>query len=295
LPTGSGTEAALPDLPLPQIPECPFDPPAEYARLRVEAPVIKVACPTGITAWLVTRYADAREVLGHAERFTTRPGQAAHVLAYLKPDLPVWEGQFARMEGADHRLLAPEVSTPRRVRELWSMARRIVDQRLDELASLPLPVDLYEELAKPVTTSLVAEMLDVPPADRALFQQASGAVFCTATSIEDLEQALSPLFGYLFTLVPQRRADPGHDSLSQMIIRSAQTDPPFTDMELVVMAGSLLVAGYDTTASMITHGLLMLLEHPAEMAKLISDPPSRPTRPTNWCAIWPSAWVCCAR
>jgi cytochrome P450 len=266
----------LPELPLPNVRECMFGPPAEYARLRAEAPVTRVVCPTGITAWLVTGYADAREVLGDPERFSTRPGPAAHVMTHLSPDLPVWEGQFPRMDGASHlrfrRHLAPEVSALRRINQLRPLVQRIVDEQLDTLATATPPVDLYGEFAKPVTTSVIAELIDVPYADRALFQQASAAVFDVTTTADGLEEALRPLFEYLYTLVGTRRAVPGEDALSRMIVRSGQTDHPFTDLELIMMAGSLLVAGYDTAASMISYGFLMLLENPGELARLRNDP-----------------------
>jgi cytochrome P450 len=265
----------LPELPLPRVQECLFGPPPEYARLRAEG-VTKVACPTGLTAWLVTRYADAREVLGDPERFSTRPGQAAHVMAHLRPDLPVWEGQFPRMDGADHlrfrRHLAPEVSTVRRVNELRPLVQRVVDDRLDTFADVTPPIELYGEFAKPVTTSVIAELLGVPYSERDLFQYASAAVFDAATTTEGLEEALLPLFEYLYGLVCTRRAAPGEDMLSRMIVRSDQTDQPFTDMELVAMAGSLLVAGYDTTASIMSYGYLALLAHSGELIRLREDP-----------------------
>lgn len=266
----------LPDLPLPDASRYPFDPPPEYARLRAESPVLKVACPTGITAWLVTGYADARAVLSDSERFSTRPGPAAHILTYLKPDDPVWEGQFARMDGPDHlrfrRYLAPEVSTPKRLAELRPLVQRIVDERLDALATAPHPVDLYADFARPTTTSVLAEMLTVPYSDRALFHQASGAVFDMATTGEELERAMAPLFEYLFGLVARRRAEPGDDAISRMIARAEASDRPFTELEVVMAAGTLLVAGLDTTASLVAHGLLMLLTHPDELARLRERP-----------------------
>lgn len=266
----------LPEFPMPDVREAPFGPPHEYARLRAEAPVTEVACPTGITAWLVTRYADAREVLGDSKRFLTRPGQAAHVLSYQGPDLPVEDGQFGRMDGADHlrfrRHLAPEVSTLRHINSLRPRMRQFVDDRIDAMAELTPPADLYAEFAKPVTTQAIAELFDVPEADRPLFQRATAAVFDVTTTTDSLEEALRPLYEYLYMLVATRRAAPGDDALSRMIVSSERTDHPFTDAELIMMAGSLLVAGSDTTAVTITYGALALLEHPGQMDLLRADP-----------------------
>ena len=71
---------ALPPLPLPGERDCPFGPPPEYEDLRAGSPVIRVACPTGVDAWLVSRYADVRQVLGDPQLFSNRPGVAAHIL-----------------------------------------------------------------------------------------------------------------------------------------------------------------------------------------------------------------------
>jgi cytochrome P450 len=268
--------SAPPPLPLPGARGCPFGPPPEYADLRAETPVTRVSCPTGGQAWLVSRYADVREVLGDPERFGNRRGTAAHVLSGFGGDTPIGEGEFPRMNGADHlrfrRHLAPEVSNLKRINQLRPLVQRIVDERLDLLAGLTPPVDLYAAFSKPVTTAVIAALLSVPETDHGLFQQAAEALFSGASSQDDVAAALTPLFEYLYGTVVTRRAVPGEDVLSRMIVRSDATDAPFTDLELVSMSAALLIAGYDTTASLISHGVLALLEHPSELDRLRADP-----------------------
>jgi cytochrome P450 len=266
----------LPALPLPGAVQCPFDPPSEYADLRANAPVTRIACPTGVQAWLVSRYADVRAVLGDPEVFSNRPGTAAHILPGFGGNTPIGEGEFPRMDGADHlrfrRHLAPEVSSMKRIEHLRPLVRRIVGERLDALAATAPPVDLYAGFARPVTTGVIAELLSVPEGDRPLFQQAAEALFSGTADNAEVASALEPLFRYLHGTVAVRRAEPGEDVLSRMIVRSDGTDRPFTDGELVRMAASLLIAGYDTTASMISHSMLLLLEHPEELDRLRRDP-----------------------
>jgi cytochrome P450 len=268
--------AELPPLPLPREQECPFDPPPEYAQLRTEAPVSKVACPTGISAWLVTRYADACEVLGDPERFSTRAGQASHMLASIGIDTPPIEGDFPRLDGAEHlrfrRLLAPEVSAYQRITALRPLVQRIVDDRIDHLARLGPPTDLYGEFASHITTTVIGEMIGVPEAERTLFHRAAAALFDPATAGDDFAAALQPLFGYVFSMVTARRQAPGDDAVSRMIAGSERADQPFTDPELVTMSCALLIAGFDTTASMISYGVLMLLARPDQLARLREDP-----------------------
>jgi cytochrome P450 len=235
-----------------------------------------VSCPTGITAWLVTRYADVRAVLSDPRRFVTRPGQAAHFLASLGLEAPLREGEFSRMDGPDHlrfrRHLAPELSMLKRLEQIRPLVRRVVAERLDTFATKSPPVDLYGELARPVTTAVIAELIGVAAADRKLFQDTADAMFSTGSDTGDLQKALEPLLIHVYGLVQARRTELGDDTLSGLIRRSDSAGHPFTDIELVAMSASLLVAGYDTTASMISYGLLALLEHPEQWARLRADP-----------------------
>ncbi|MDT0442560.1 cytochrome P450 [Streptomyces johnsoniae] len=264
------------DLPMPKPAECPFGPAPEFARLRAEAPVTRVACPTGVTAWLVTRYADVREVLGDSERFSSRSGQVAHLMAHADPGRPVGEGEFTRMDGADYqrfrRHIGPEVSAPKRLAALRPAVQKVIDERLDALAAAGPPADLYWDFAIPVTTAAIGGLVGVPYADRELFHKAAAAVFTGTTSQAELATALQPLYQYLFGLVQRRRAEPGDDALSRMIARGDASDEPFTDFELVAMSAVMLVAGFDNTATVLAHGVLALLGDPGQLARLRSAP-----------------------
>lgn len=271
----SGAEPPLP-LPLPRERECPFRPAPEVAGFRTDLPVARVVGPTGIEAWLVTRYADVREVLGDPERFSNRSGQAAHILADMPPDAPVTEGAFSRMDGAEHlrfrRILGPELSMIKRIEQLRPTVQRIVDERIDALGESAPPVDLYQQFAVPLTSTVIAELLGVPATDHPLFQEAGAALFTATSDPEQKAASFEALFGYLHTLVRRRRHEPGGDILSNLIERGDRSEQPFTDTELVATAAGLLVAGFDTTASMISYGVLALLHHPDQFAALRNDP-----------------------
>ncbi|MFE7571795.1 cytochrome P450 [Streptomyces sp. NPDC057539] len=271
----SGAEAPLP-LPLPREQECPFRPAPEVAGFRTDLPVARVVGPTGIEAWLVTRYADVRDVLGDPERFSNRSGQAGHVLADMPPDAPVTEGAFSRMDGAEHlrfrRILGPELSMIKRIERLRPTVQRIVDERLDALGESAPPVDLYQQFAVPLTSTVIAELLGVPATDHSLFQKAGAALFTATADPDEKAAAFEALFDYLHILVRRRRDEPGGDILSNLIERGDRSDQPFTDTELVATAAGLLVAGFDTTASMISYGVLALLHHPDQLTALRNGP-----------------------
>ncbi len=275
------TNAAIRKLPLPRERENPFGPAPEVAELRANAPVTEVLCPTGIRAWLVTRYEDVREVLADPQRFSSRPGPAAHILAHMQPDDPIPDGMFARMDGSDHmryrRAIGPELTRVRRIEQLAPAVQEVVDERIEALAEATGPVDLHASLAAPVTTAVIAELLGVPAADRPLFQDAASALFSMDTDAERMAAAVAPLFEYLYRLVTARRSEPGDDVISHLIRQGEGTERPFTDAELMISASTLLVAGFDSTASVISYGLLALLTHPDQLALLRADPTLMPT------------------
>jgi len=271
----SSTLSARP-LPLPREDVCPFGPAPEFAELRTQAPVARVTCPTGIDAWLVSRYADVREVMGDPRRFSNNSGQAGHMLANQPPDKPLEEGDFARMDGPDHvrfrRVFAPAISTMRRIEEFRPMVQRTADELLDGLAGETGPIDLHERFSKPLTTSVIAELLDVPYADREIFHRVADSLFSGKSDVDDLDALKFPLFEYVGDLVRARRDEPGEDAMSVLVDRGQRHEQPFTDLELTKMAAGLLVAGYDTTASMITYGTLALLENRQQFDRLAADP-----------------------
>lgn len=270
----------LPTLPLPREWEFPFDPPPEFALLRSKEPVIRVACPTGIDAWLVSDYAGVREVLGDGRRFSARPGQIAHVLKSFDPESPV-DGKFSRMDGPEHvrirRNFAPQLSHARRLAEMRPLVEQITTEAIDRLLASAPPVELHVTFSRWITTAVIAELIGVPPGDRHLLHSAAQALFATTVSEEELQEALMPLFGYLYGVVGARRANPGDDVLSRMIVHSAGSDRPLTDDELVMMNGALLIAGFDTTASLLSYGLVALLSMPSQWAALCADPSLAPS------------------
>ena len=119
---------------------------------------------------------------------------------------------------------------------------------------------------------MIAELIGVPPEQRHLLHDAARALFDPATDVAALQQALTPLYVYLYGVVAARRAEPGDDVVSRMIVHGSASDRPLTDDELVQMNGALLIAGFDTTASLLTYGLLALLETPEQWARLCADP-----------------------
>jgi cytochrome P450 len=166
------------------------------------------------------------------------------------------------------RMLTPEF-TVRRMRRLEPRITEIVQDALDDLERAGKPADLVAHFALPVPSLVICELLGVPYADRAEFQQRSVRLTDLSLSPEQQAAAHRDSRAYMAELVARAQADPGEDMIG-MLIRE-HGDDLGTD-ELIGIAGLLLVAGHETTSSMLGLGTLALLRHPDQLALIREEP-----------------------
>jgi cytochrome P450 len=252
-----------------------FDPAPELAAAREEG-IQRVINGFGDPAWLVTRYADVREVLGDAERFRI----ATQGLARL-PGAPemtpeqlakVQAGNLLGLDPPEHtrlrRMLTPEF-TIRRMRRLEPRIKRIVDDHLDALEAAGSPADLVQSFALPIPSLVICELLGVPYEEREGFQSRTSRMLDMAVPGDERLMLQFESRAYMEDLVTRIQADPGEDLLG-MLVRE-HGDDLSTD-ELVGIGGLLLFAGHETTSNMLSLGTLALLRHPEQLETLKKEP-----------------------
>jgi pentalenic acid synthase len=225
-------------------------------------------------AWAITRYAEARAVLA-SPSFSAdveRPGFPSVV-----PGISAVGGEgtsFLRMDPPRHdylrRMLIPYF-TLRRSEQERSRVLQIARGYLDKMAEHGPPADVTALVAMPIPSKIICEMLDVPYSDHDFFQDRGGAVI-KAESGDAIASAMGDLFAYLADLVRAREAEPGEDLISELIDEQLRPGALTRD-ELVAMSVLLLLAGHETTANMISLGVLSLVQRPdlAEVAKAGGD------------------------
>jgi cytochrome P450 len=256
-----------------------FDPAPELAEVRDGKGIERIRTAFGMEAWVVTRFADVREVLSDPVRFSNARLQEAGRAPGLPPMSPEERarqlaGNLLAADPPDHtrlrRMLTPEF-TVRRMRRLEPRIRDIVDEHLDAMERRGPPADLVAEFALPVPSLVICELLGVPYADRAEFQARSNRQLDLSRPVEDRMRAGRESRAYMAKLVAAAQADPGEDMLG-MLVREHGAD--LTGDELVGIASLLLLAGHETTANMLGLGTLALLRHPDQLA-IVRDEPER--------------------
>jgi cytochrome P450 len=251
-------------------PACPFSPPPGVLALQAEAPIAKVRLWDGRSAWLVTRQAEQRALLGdpRISRDTKRPGFPHGSVAARERGM--MGRTFIGMDDPEHARLRRMVTgrfAIKRVEALRPAIQRIVDDRIDGMFAGPKPVDLVQAFALPVPSLVICELLGVPYADHDFFQANSKILVNRESSVEAAQEANGKLLDYLAGLVAEKLADAGHDLISELAAERVKTGE-LTERELASMGVLLLIAGHETTANMIALGTLTLLEHPDQLVAL---------------------------
>ena len=267
------TPAELKPFPKTRPHDKPFDPHPDYAMYNAQGGLPRVSCPAGIDAYLATDYATVRTVMSHPGT-SAKAGSCGHVRLGYDFDQTVSTGNLIQLDGEAHtrirRLLISEFSVPR-MRALRPYIARIVDQHIDAmLAKGPDPVDFVDEFAVPIPALVIAEMLGVPPGDRADFQAWGRLAMDTDNSMDDVVETTRPLVDYTAAFCHRQMQNPDENSLiGRLVINGKGT---LTIEELTEIGMIMLIAGHDITANMISLSTLALLENPEQLALLRDDP-----------------------
>ncbi|MFI7105949.1 cytochrome P450 [Nonomuraea sp. NPDC050227] len=253
-----------------------FDPAPELGEVRDQERIKRIDTLLGLEAWVVTRYADVREVLGDADRFRlARQGSARMPGAPELTEEQLAELRAGNLLGQDppehtrlRRMLTPEF-TIRRMKRLEPRIRDIVREHLDAMEAAGSPADLVSSFALPIPSLVICELLGVPYEDRADFQRRSGRMLDLSLPVEQRVAASFESRAYMRELVTRMRTDPGEDLLG-MLIREHGDD--LTTSELVGIGNLLLLAGHETTSNMLSLGTLALLRNPGQLELLRKEP-----------------------
>ena len=213
----------------------------------------------GQPVWVVSRYQDIRAAL-------VDPRLSADTLpGHLKPegadDTPI---MFARTDDPEHhrlrRMMAGDF-TFRRCEAMRPQIQEMVDTFLGEMINAGPPADLVRDFALPVPSLVIALLLGVPSEDLDAFQQYTGVGLDTKATDEEKTQAFASMYGYIEDLVRRKERDPGDDLISRLVTEQVATGR--LSRGTAALSGmTMLVAGHETTANMISLGTVALLEHP---------------------------------
>jgi cytochrome P450 len=238
------------------------------ARLRAEDPVH--ACSPGF--WVVTRYEDIRDLSRDPAHFCS--GRGALVNDPIRSaGTPMLARSILHMDPPEHavfRKLVNRQFTPRALVGLEESIRKSACRLLDAVDA-QAETDFVAELAAPFPLTVIAELLGIGEADREDFRRWSdAAIESPDLPPEETMAALGELSEFIVEHIRVKKDRPGEDLVS-LIVGSEVDGQPLSKEELFMFLLTLLVAGNETTRTLLSGSAIVLSEHPDQRALLARD------------------------
>lgn len=249
------------------------------ARLRSTGPVHEVRLADGHDAWLVLGHDQARHAL--SDRRLSKDMLAAlqgspDVVAEGLPG-PAFSRHMLNVDPPDHtrlRKLVARAFAPARVAALEPAIKQLANGLLDDLegAAPGQGVDLVAGYARPLPFAVIGELLGIPVADRATLIGWFMTLLqpCPREPTREMVAASEAIVGYLTHLVDAKCHTPGDDLVTVLVSASHDGDQ-LNRQEILSSLFQLVVAGHDTTTSLIGNAVVALLDHPDQLEAL-ADP-----------------------
>jgi len=236
--------------------------------LRDEDPVHR--CGDGF--WVLTRYEDIRDLSRDPARFCS--GRGALVNDPLRTGVnPMRAPSLLHMDPPQHsafRGLLNRRFTPRALSNLAGSIRTAACDLLDRVEPHD-EIDFVAALAAPFPLTVIAELLGIDEADRDDFRRWSdAAIESPDLPPEQTAAALGELSSFIMGHIGAKRDDPGTDLVS-LLVESEVGGCPLSRQDLFMFLLTLLVAGNETTRTLLSGAVATLHEHPDQRALLAGD------------------------
>ena len=255
------------------------------AELRRSAPVAWQAMGDGPGFWAVLRHADVVTVARDPERFSAERGGV--VIEDLPPEsLEMMRGMLLAMDPPRHVAYRKPLADTFKAKVIAGMEpqiRGICHDLMAEAVEAGPEVEFVHQVTAGLPTRVMGRLMGLPQADWALLHTlaerqtagqdpdvnppgADGAAAETDFSAS-IDMAL-----YAIEFAGRRRAEEPRGDLTTLILEGDFDGCPMSDVDFGSFFVQLVTAGNDTTKTMLSSGLLALLEHPDQLAEVRADP-----------------------
>lgn len=252
---------------------------------RDAGPVHHVVFPHGADVWLVTRYDDVRTLLSDPR--VSKDGSRMNEMFVRHTGLAAPEEDEEASVGFDDELsqhmlnsdpprhtrlrgLVSKAFTLRRMEAFRPRIEQLVDELLDDLGSRE-EVDLVADFAQPLPIIIICDLLGIPFKDREMFQRWAVELVGAGHDPAVVEAASNNVVAYANSVIDDKRDHPEDDMVSALVRGAGEGADRLTQAEIVAMIFLFTVAGHITSQHTLSNGLLSLLTHPDELAKLRAD------------------------
>jgi cholest-4-en-3-one 26-monooxygenase len=253
-----------------------------FRFLRRHAPVFWHKEANGPGFWAVTKYHDVVTVSRNPRTFSSAR-KGVFTFDPVPEDLERMQLMMLNMDPPKHtklRALVNKGFTPRMVGHFEARLRARANDIIDKVAAKG-QCDFVSEIAAELPLQAIAEIMGIPLADRHLVFNWSNRLIGFDDpefqgSWEDGKVAAAEMYMYANQLAAERRDHPGDDLVSVLVNAEVEGER-LTELEFDLFFVLLAVAGNETTRNLISGGMLALIEHPDQRARLLANPSLMPT------------------
>ncbi|MFE6171544.1 cytochrome P450 [Streptomyces sp. NPDC056464] len=236
-------------------------PPMHRVPLPEPGPPRLGTLATGTPVWIVTRYAEVRQVLmsPRFDRSSLHAPDAPPLL--VVPNLLDAPDGLLNQDGTAHQLLRGTVQrafTPRAIARWRPWVASVVEALPDDFAGHDLPADIVEGFTRPLPVSVICRLMGLEHVDRERIRHwADHALSGGAHTAGEVGLAMREFGDFAGALVAERRRVPGDDLVSGLV--AAGDELRIDERRLVGLVCGLVVAGHETTMTALGNAVVYLL------------------------------------
>ena len=237
-----------------------------------------------LNGWVLTKYDDVISVLRSrfitpmtmTERLHVFPMPLRKTFRPLRNCIALWMGHPSHSDSFRMQRVFKRFFTPHRVNKLRDETKRRTTGLLEPLKEQGA-IDIVSELTEPLSAGIMAHMLGLPSRDETRIKgwskdiQAMFDPFYDVEGLHEVQANLQNMSRYLHKIIRQRQTGRSDDLISVLI--EAQDDGEIQhEEEIIANCMLLLCIGYESATNLMNNGLLTLLQHPEQLAKLQANP-----------------------
>jgi len=257
---------------------CSGVPAALYRELRA-ARVVRQDHPMkgGQGFWAFFRQADVDRISKHPDEFSSAQ-KSCFMNDVAEESLPMLRTMILNMDPPEHikyRRVVRNAFTPAKVDSYEPRFREVVREAVDAFIDRG-HCEFITELACVLPLIAICEILGVPIEDRTRFFDWTNTMIGAddpdvTTSEMDGQMAAAELYMYADKVMESHRENP-RDDIVGALLRGTVAGEHLTEDEFRSFMLLLIVAGNETTRTMTSQGMRVLMEHPEQYQMLVDDP-----------------------
>lgn len=245
------------------------DPYAKFKRLRTENPVCRI---TPFGHWAIMRYCDVEMVLKNPHIFSSTG--IAEEPSFTDPQFLLLSRGLIGKDGEEHihlRRVLRRAFTPKTITDLEPMIRKTCASLVSNLISYP-SVNFMETFAIPLPIAVISALLGINEERKLDFKHWVDLLLSWRNyhELSDAINEANSMMQYFTQVIAERTQHPAEDLISKLVLSYENQQIAYETV--ISFIRLILVAGTDTTTSLLANAILILTQHPKHMQAIQENP-----------------------